>query len=153
MSARRVCNGVRPSLYISLRAISAPFKRPLSWILIPSAPMRMVEAIAIFTARRYAILPSSWRAILVATMVASSSGRLTSKMLICTSFLVIFFSSSFNLSTSCPPLPMMKPGRAVQTVTVTSFRVRSITIREILASAKRAFKYLRILVSSRIVSP
>ncbi|OPZ55763.1 MAG: hypothetical protein BWY89_01258 [Bacteroidetes bacterium ADurb.BinA012] len=110
--------------------------------------MRIVEAMAIFMARRYEIFPSTWRAMLLATIAASSSGRFTSKMFIWTSFLVIFLSSSFSLSTSCPPLPMMMPGRAVFTVTVMSLRVRSMTIFERLALASLAFRYSLILVSS-----
>ena len=43
---------ILPSLYISERAISAPFKRPETCTLIPSAPILMVEAIAILIARR-----------------------------------------------------------------------------------------------------
>ena len=46
------CRGVRPSLYISLRAISAPLRRPVIWTLMPSAPARMVFWIAILIARR-----------------------------------------------------------------------------------------------------
>ena len=86
-------------------------------------------------------------------MVASTSGRFTSKMLICTSLSVIFFNSSLSLSTSCPPLPMIRPGRAVQTVIVMSLRVRSITIRDTLAFARRALRYLRSLLSSSSLSP
>src|SRR5512133_54173 len=85
---------------------------------------------------------------LFATMFASSSGRFTSKMFIWTSFFVIFLSSSFSLSTSCPPLPIIIPGRAVLTVTVISFSVLSIIIFERLAFASLAFRYSLILVSS-----
>ena len=49
------------------------------------------------------------------------------------SFSVIFLSSSFNLSTSCPPFPIIIPGLAVVIVTVTSLSVRSIITRETLA--------------------
>ena len=41
MSARSVCSGTRPSRYHSERAISAPFRRPETLILMPSAPRRM----------------------------------------------------------------------------------------------------------------
>src|SRR5512133_2337278 len=73
-------------------------------------------------------------------------------MFICTSFLVIFFNSSFSLSTSCPPLPMMIPGRAVFTVTVISLSVLSIMILEMLAFASLALRYSLILVSSTSLS-
>ena len=45
------------------------------------------------------------------------------------------------------------PGRAVQTVIVTSFSVRSITILDTLAFASLALRYLRILLSSSKESP
>src|SRR5450759_1582873 len=81
-------------------------------------------------------------------ILASNSGRLTSKMFIWTSFLVIFLSSSFSLSTSCPPFPMIIPGRAVLTVTVISFSVLSIIILERLAFASLALRYSLIFESS-----
>ena len=148
MSARNVCSGIRPSFIVSLRAISAPPTRPETWTLIPSAPIRIVDAIAVFTARRNDTRPSNWRAMFCPTITASTSGRFTSKILIWTSLPVSFFNSSLSLSTSWPPLPMMIPGRAVAIVTVTSFSVRSMMIFEMLAFAKRTFRYLRILASS-----
>src|SRR5574344_299470 len=48
---------------------------------------------------------------------------------------------------------MTIPGRAVQIVMVTSFSVRSMTIRETLALARRSLRYLRILRSSTRLSP
>src|SRR5215217_3698827 len=41
MSARSVCSGTRPSEYCSVRAISAPPRRPETWILQPFAPERV----------------------------------------------------------------------------------------------------------------
>src|SRR5581483_3180398 len=38
MSARIVCSGTRPSLYISRRLISPPPRRPEHWIFTPAAP-------------------------------------------------------------------------------------------------------------------
>lgn len=55
--------------------------------------------------------------------------------------------------TSWPPLPMMRPGREVQTVMVMSFMVRSMTMRETLDFARRTLRYLRSLESSSRVSP
>ena len=46
MSARSVWSGMRPSLYCSVRDISAPPSRPASWILIPLAPASIVCSIA-----------------------------------------------------------------------------------------------------------
>ena len=44
MSARIVCSGTRPSLYISRRLISPPPRRPEHWIFTPAAPERIAEA-------------------------------------------------------------------------------------------------------------
>ena len=115
--------------------------------------MRIAAAIAILMARRYEIRPSICRAIEAPTKRASNSGRLISKMLICTSLAVIFFNSSFSLSTSCPAFPMMIPGRAVVIVTVMSLSVRSIMTFDTLALARRACMYFLILSSSAILSP
>ena len=52
MSARSVCSGTRPSRYHSVRAISAPPRRPATLIRMPSAPMRMAFCTARFIARR-----------------------------------------------------------------------------------------------------
>src|ERR687890_799181 len=54
MSARSVCSGTRPSEYISVRAISAPPRRPETWILQPFAPERIALVSARFIARRKA---------------------------------------------------------------------------------------------------
>lgn len=48
---------------------------------------------------------------------------------------------------------MTRPGRAVQIVMVTSFSVRSMTILDTLALARRSLRYLRILRSSTRLSP
>src|SRR6266566_1503199 len=47
MSARSVCSGTRPSWYPSVRAISAPPRRPAHLILIPCAPMRIALCTAL----------------------------------------------------------------------------------------------------------
>src|ERR671932_201420 len=52
MSARSVCSGTRPSEYISVRAISAPPRRPPTMILQPLAPERMALVSARFIARQ-----------------------------------------------------------------------------------------------------
>ena len=54
---------------------------------MPSAPIRIVEEMAVLIARRKEILPSICFAMAPATMTASSSGRLISLMLIWISFL------------------------------------------------------------------
>ena len=41
MSARKVCSGIRPSRLHSVRAISAPFRRPEARTLMPSAPQQL----------------------------------------------------------------------------------------------------------------
>src|SRR5207237_1253741 len=46
MSARNVCNGTRPSRYHSMRAISAPPRRPEQLMRMPSAPRRMADCTA-----------------------------------------------------------------------------------------------------------
>lgn len=71
---------------------------------------------------------------------SSMSGRRTSKILIWTSLSVIFLSSSLSLSTSLPPGPMIRPGRAVQMVMVMSLRVRSMTMRATPLSVRRALR-------------
>jgi hypothetical protein len=53
-----------------------------------------------------------------ATSCASVSGRWISMMLMWTSVLVRFWSSSRSLSTSAPRLPMMIPGREVWMLTL-----------------------------------
>src|SRR5213078_4592675 len=50
MSARIVCSGTRPSLYISRRLISPPPRRPEHWIFTPAAPERIADASALHRA-------------------------------------------------------------------------------------------------------
>src|SRR4028118_178085 len=71
MSARIVCSGTRPSEYCSVRAISAPPRRPDTWILQPLAPERMALVSARFIARRKATRLCSCSALDCATRVAS----------------------------------------------------------------------------------
>ena len=59
MSARSVESGSWPSRYHSVRAISAPPRRPPHWILIPLAPDFIARKIDCFMARRKLILRSS----------------------------------------------------------------------------------------------
>src|SRR3954470_18296422 len=149
MSARSVWSGMRPSLYPSVRAISAPFRRPATCTLIPSAPARMAFCTARFMARRKLTRCTSWCAIESATSCASTSGRLTSSTLIATSAPPERRpSSSRSLSTSAPPLPITTPGRAVCTVTITLPGLRSMLISLSEACPRRWFRYLRILASS-----
>src|SRR5258708_12599454 len=51
MSARSVCSGTRPSRYHSMRAISAPPRRPEQLMRMPWAPRRMADCTARFMAR------------------------------------------------------------------------------------------------------
>ena len=76
-----------------------------------------------------------------------------SKILSCTSLDVIFFNSSFNLSTSDPALPIIIPGLAVVIVMIINLRVLSIIILETLARESLAYMYFLILSSSAILSP
>src|SRR4029077_11248087 len=46
MSARSVCRGTRPSRYHSMRAISAPPRRPEQLMRMPSAPRRIADCTA-----------------------------------------------------------------------------------------------------------
>ncbi len=62
-----VCNGIRPSLYCSLLAISAPPNLPPHCTRIPSAPILIAAVIDCFIARRKEILPSICEAIDSAT--------------------------------------------------------------------------------------
>ena len=104
-----------------MRAISAPPSRPETWTRTPFAPERIAEVIARFIARRKATRFWSCSAIDCATSLASSSGRLTSRMFTRTCLLVIRWSSRRSASTSAPDLPITMPGRAVWMSTVTSF--------------------------------
>ena len=76
--------------------------------------MRMVDATAVFTARRNDTRPSSWRAMFWPAMTASTSGRFTSKILdlnLLAGELLQLFLELVDLLTAL--LPMMMPGRAV----------------------------------------
>src|SRR5213083_265956 len=148
MSARRVCSGTRPSWYPSVRAISAPPRRPAHLILIPCAPMRIALCTARFIARRNEMRWFSWCTTLSPTSWALSSGRLISSTLMPTSLPVSCASSSRSLSTSAPRLPITTPGRPVWTVTVTFPGLRSMCTSAIAACESRAFRYLRIRSSS-----
>src|SRR6266446_3987018 len=128
MSARSVCSGSRPCKYHSLRAISAPFKRPATRTLIPLHPKRRAESTALRMARRNATRFSSCSAIDSATSCASSSGRWTSWMSMCTSRFVRFWISPLSLSISAPLRPMMLPGRAVNRRITSLLAARSISL-------------------------
>src|ERR1043165_1283668 len=80
MSARRVCSGTRPSRYHSIRAISAPPRRPDTLMRTPLAPRRMADCIERFMARRKATRRSSCWAMFSATSWASVSGLRISTM-------------------------------------------------------------------------
>ena len=113
-----------------MRAISAPPSRPPTWIFTPLAPERMALVSARFMARRKATRFWSCSAIDWATSLASSSGRLISRMLTFTALLVMRWSSLRRASTSEPDLPMTMPGRAVWMLTSTSFEFFLIVIEE-----------------------
>src|SRR3984893_14099395 len=148
MSARSVCNGTRPSRYHSIRAISAPPRRPEQLIRIPSAPRRIADCTARFIARRNATRRSSCCAIDSATSVASSSGLRISTMLMTTSDAVISATRLRNLSMSAPFLPITTPGRAEWIVTRHFLCGRSITIRATAACFSSLCRISRILTSS-----
>src|SRR6266480_1596469 len=148
MSARSVCSGTRPSWYPSVRAISAPPRRPAHLILIPCAPMRIALCTARFIARRNEMRWFNWCTTLSPTNWALSSGRLISSTLMPTSLPVSCASSSRSLSTSAPRLPITTPGRPVWTVTVTLPGLRSMCTSAIAACESRAFRYLRMRSSS-----
>src|SRR5216683_1097624 len=134
ISARSVCSGTRPSRYHSIRAISAPPRRPEQLIRMPSAPRRIADCTARFMARRNATRRSSCCAIDSATSVASSSGLRISTMLMTTSEAVMSATRLRSLSISAPFLPITTPGRAEWIVTRHFLCGRSITI---LATAAR----------------
>src|SRR5574341_651451 len=148
MSARRVCNGTRPSRYHSVRAISLPPNRPAHDTLMPLAPRRSADTTAFFIARRKAIRFSNCSAIFSATSCASTSGFLISRMLMTTWRLVKASISALSLSTSAPLRPMMIPGLEVCRLIRSWFPERSISIRAIPAWYSLAFTILRTLRSS-----
>src|SRR6266481_4043653 len=148
MSARSVCSGTRPSRYHSMRAISAPPRRPEQLIRMPSAPRRIADCTARFMARRNATRRSSCCAIDSATSVASSSGLRISTMLMTTSEAVISATRLRNLSMSAPFLPFTTPGRAEWIVTRHFLCGRSITILATAACFNSLCRISRILTSS-----
>src|SRR6056297_419832 len=148
MSALSVCSGTRPSLYCSVRAISAPPNLPAHFILIPFAPILMAEDIAVFIARLKDTRASSCCAMFCETRLESISGRLISLTLICTSLFVIFLSSSLRSSICSPPLPMITPGRDVLSVRRILLGVLSMITLESPPFLKRASRYSRSFVSS-----
>ena len=103
-----------------MRAISAPPNRPEHCTLTPLAPERIALVSARFIARRNATRFCSCSAIDCATSLASSSGRLISRMLTLTCLPVIRCRSRRSWSTSEPDLPITMPGRAVLMLTSTS---------------------------------
>jgi hypothetical protein len=96
-----------------VRAISAPPSRPETWIRTPLAPERMAEVSARFIARRNATRFWSCSATDWETSLASSSGRLISRMLTLICLRVMRWRSRRSASTSTPDLPITMPGRAV----------------------------------------
>ena len=90
----------------------------------------MAEVSARFIARRKATRFWSCSAIDWATSLASSSGRLISRMLTLTGLPVILWRSRRRASTSEPDLPITMPGRAVWMSTVTSPRCFTIVMSD-----------------------
>ena len=149
MSARSVCNGTRPSRYHSVRAISAPPKRPATLTRIPRAPIRIAFCTARFIARRNETRRSSCCEMDSPTSAASNSGLRTSTMLRCNSEAVKFASFLRRPSMSAPFLPMITPGRAVWIVTRHFLCGRSMITREIPAWTHSFLMNSRIFRSSR----
>ena len=148
MSALSVCSGTRPSRYHSLRAISAPPRRPPQLMRMPPAPSRIADCTARFMARRKATRRSNCCAIDWATRCASISGFLTSTMLMCTSELVIEATFLRSFSMSAPFLPMTMPGRAVWMVTRHFLCGRSTITRDTAACFRSSISASRIRMSS-----
>ena len=148
MSARSVCSGTRPSEYCSVRAISAPPRRPETWILQPLAPERMALVSERFIARRNATRFWSCSAIDCATSLASSSGRLISRMLTLIALPVSWCRSRRRASTSEPDLPITMPGRAVWMLTSTSAASLRIVMSDRPACASLFVMWSRIRTSS-----
>ena len=113
-----------------MRAISAPPRRPATWTLTPLAPERIALVSARFIARRKATRFCSCSAIDCATSLASSSGRLISRMLTLICFLVMRCRSRRSASTSVPDLPITMPGRAVWMLTSSSLASLRIVMSE-----------------------
>src|SRR5919202_817373 len=70
MSARSVCKGSRPCKCHSLRAISAPLRRPETLTLMPCPPHRRVSSTALRMARRKALRFSNCAALFSACIRA-----------------------------------------------------------------------------------
>ncbi len=131
-----------------MRAISAPPKRPPTWILQPLAPERMALVSARFIARRKATRFCSCSATDCATSLASSSGRLISRMLTLICLRVMRCRSLRRASTSEPDLPITMPGRAVWMLTSTSLASLRIVMSDRPACASLPVMWLRIATSS-----
>ena len=150
MSARKVCSGMRPSRYHSVRAISEPLSRPETRTFTPRAPLRMVLMTARFMARRNMTRFSICCAMESATSCESSSGFLISAMLSRTSLTLMPRSAAVSwrsFSMSSPFLPMTMPGRAVWMVMLTFLAARSIRMRLTEASASFFLRNSRTLKS------
>ena len=146
MSARKVCSGMRPSRYHSVRAISEPLRRPETRTFTPSAPERMVLITARFMARRNITRFSICCAMESATSCESSSGFLISALFRRTSVTGIPSSVAVSwrsFSMSSPFLPMTMPGRAVWMVMFTFLAARSIRTRLTEASFRRSLRKVR----------
>ena len=131
-----------------MRAISAPPRRPETWIRTPLAPERIAEVSARFIARRKATRFCSCSATDCATSLASSSGRLISRMFTFTDLPVILWSSRRSASTSLPDLPITMPGRAVWMLTSTSLEFFLIVMSERPAWASLFSMWSRMWTSS-----
>ena len=131
-----------------MRAISAPPNRPEHCTLTPFAPERIALVSARFIARRNATRFWSCSAIDWATSLASSSGRLISRMLTLTCLPVIRCRSRRSWSTSEPDLPITMPGRAVWMLTSTSVAFLRIVMSDKPACDSRPMMWRRICVSS-----
>ena len=92
MSALKVCSGIVPSWYVSLRAISAPPRRPDTITFIPRTPSRIALLIAFFIARRNPMRFSSFAAMPSAISCAFVSGFLTSTIESATDLPILFSS-------------------------------------------------------------
>ena len=131
-----------------MRAISAPPRRPETWTLQPLAPERIALVRARFIARRKATRLRSCSAIDCATRLASSSGRLISRMLTLICLRVIRCRSLRRASTSLPDLPITMPGRAVWMLTSTSLASLRIVMLDRPAWESLLMMWLRIATSS-----
>ena len=113
MSARRVWEGILPSLSHSVLAISFPPNLPLTDTFIPFAPNLNADCIALFIALLYEILLTNCWDIFSATKKLFVSGFFTSLILSVTSFEVRLDKLFLILSISLPFFPITKPGLEV----------------------------------------